>query len=84
MNNTAQTDRIDLIAKTEIIPDIFRQEYKSLSNDQKMHSIQFKAYAQDLYNKFEQALVLKPDPRMMALAKTNLEQAVMWAIKAIT
>lgn len=33
--------------------------------------------------KAEQRIV-QVDPRMMALAKTSLEQAVMWAVKSIT
>lgn len=32
----------------------------------------------------EEQRIVKVDPRMMSLAKTNLEQAVMWAVKAIT
>lgn len=64
--------------------DVFRQEYKPLSDDQKAYVDSFKEQAQHLWNRFESAEFLKPDPRKMALAKTNLEQAIMWAVKSIT
>lgn len=63
--------------------DIFRKDYRPLSEEQKSWMIAFKNQAQSLYDDFENCSC-EHDKRMMALAKTNLEQAVMWAIKAIT
>ena len=62
--------------------DIFRKEYKPLNDIQKNRIIQIKNDAEKLLDSIEWAVNL--DARCMALAKTNLEQAVMWAVKAIT
>jgi hypothetical protein len=61
--------------------DVFRKEYKELDESQKSRINQIKNEAQKLHESFDWAIA---DKRMMALAKTNLEQAVMWAIKSIT
>lgn len=63
--------------------DIFRKEYKPLSDDQKNLISNIKDNANLLYITFDSPS-FDHDKRMMALAKTNLEQAIMWAIKAIT
>jgi hypothetical protein len=59
----------------------FRKEYKPLDETQKARIEQIKDEAAKLYESFDWALA---DQRMIALAKTNLEQAVMWAVKGIT
>ena len=67
--------------------DIFRKEYKPLSDKQKDYIECFKQKAEALWFDFEEAALQKDfnhDPRAMALAKTNLEQAIMWAVKSIT
>ncbi len=61
--------------------DTFRKEYKPLDDSQKARIEQIKNEAEKLNDSFDWAL---GDKRMIALAKTNLEQAVMWAVKAIT
>jgi hypothetical protein len=64
--------------------DVFRKEYKALSSDQVAYMDLFKQKAEELMHEFECAECVKPDKRMMALAKTNLEQSIMWAVKSIT
>lgn len=66
------------------MPDVFRKEYKPLSNDQEAYVDLFKQKADELLHEFECAAFLKPDSRKMALAITNLEQSIMWAVKSIT
>lgn len=61
--------------------DIMRQEYKTLSGDEKHHLEQFKAKADELYRMVD---ILGGDQRCYALAKTKIEEAVMWGTKAIT
>lgn len=63
--------------------DVFRKEYVNLSDEVKAKIASIKDKAQWLYDEIE-ADITGSDQRMRALAKTNLEQAVMWAIKAIT
>ena len=65
--------------------DTFRKQYKVLSHTDITHMDLIKNKAEELLD----AINSRPndasiDSRMIALAKTNLEQAVMWAIKAIT
>lgn len=65
--------------------DTFRKEYKKLSNEQIANISNIKEKAEGLEKAFrESGLKETVDGRSMALANTNLEQAVMWAIKAIT
>lgn len=63
--------------------DIFRKEYKPLSIEQKQWLDDIKDRAEYLYNCINKGNIAS-DPRMLAIANTNLEQAIMWAIKAIT
>lgn len=69
--------------------DIFRKDYRMLTDLEKSFMSTIKTKANELYAAFEEAG--KPGSREqgmgareMALAKTKLEEAVMWAIKSIT
>ena len=65
--------------------DTFRKEYRPLSHQTKAIVSHLKDKAEELLAAFEAGGVNQSiDARSMALAKTNLEQAVMWAVKAIT
>lgn len=63
----------------------FRKEYKPLTDEQKL-------WMEDVKNKAEELLLAIDRPRNadfsgnreIAVAKTNLETAVMWAVKGIT
>lgn len=61
--------------------DVFRKEYRPLGDEAKEKMLSIKDKAQSLYDEIADA---KGDSRMISLAITNLEQSVMWAIKAIT
>jgi hypothetical protein len=60
--------------------DTFRREYKALSAEEKAVVDSIKAKADILEKEIEKTA---PN-RMQALAFTKLEEAVMWAVKAIT
>lgn len=62
--------------------DTFRKECRPINDETKNRINQIKNDAEKLYDSIDWAI--NAEPRMIALAKTNLEQAVMWAIKAIT
>lgn len=65
--------------------DVFRKTYKQLEQKTKDDIFMIKTKAEELMAEFDAISVNQSiDPRSMALAKTNLEQSVMWAIKAIT
>lgn len=64
--------------------DVFRKEYKPLTDEQKDAMGRIKDKAEELMASFEDIQSVLADGRQMALAKTNLEQSVMWAIKSLT
>jgi len=66
--------------------DVFRREYKKLNDEQISWIASIKEDAEDVYNSFDlcAAGIPEHDKRMMALAKTNLEQSIMWFVKAIS
>lgn len=67
--------------------DTFRKEYKPLTDEQKADVEAVKDQADTLLTHLN-GIVLAEErserSRCIALAKTNLEQAVMWAVKGIT
>lgn len=60
--------------------DVFRKNYKPLTEEQKELLLEVKIKAQELYDLYGE----HPTLRENALAKTHLETSVMWAIKGIT
>jgi hypothetical protein len=66
--------------------DVFRKEYRPLSDATKELIDEIKDKAESLLKSFNEPEIIeiKVDQRQMAIAKTNLEQCVMWAIKSIT
>lgn len=65
--------------------DTFRKEYTELTDAQKTNIEVLKTAAEKLEQAFEDAVPRDehtPRVRLIKLAHTNLEQAVMWATKA--
>lgn len=60
--------------------NVFRKEYRPLSDAEKAQMEAIKDKAQELYDLFE----VVEDSREKSLAKTNLEESVMWIVKKIT
>lgn len=71
---------MDYENKTEVekVQSVFRPVYKELTESEKEHVAAIKAKAEELYN-----LMINCD-RYTSLAKTALEESVMWAVKSIT
>lgn len=66
--------------------DVFRQVYEPLSDDQKAHILSTKDTAESLLAIWDE--VVPPSARSersrcLAIARTNLEQAIMWAVKGL-
>ena len=76
--------------------NVFRNEYRPLNPDEVKAVKQVKELAAELYDKLGTGSgitvideegnghLVVTDPRHIALAKTKLEEAVMWATKGIT
>jgi hypothetical protein len=63
-----------------MVSDTFRKTYRELSDAEKEHINTIKSMGADflkLFDSLEQS-------REVSIAKTKLEEAVMWAVKAIT
>jgi hypothetical protein len=70
-------------------PDTFRKIYTPLTEEQKEQMNNIKDKAQDLLDLFNDAISPSEfgrgeKTRLMAIARTNLEQTIMWAVKAVT
>lgn len=57
----------------------FRTTYRELAADEKADMDAIKTKAEEI-----EAIIQKRQSRLSSLAMTNLEQAVMWAVKGIT
>ncbi len=67
--------------------DTFRKEYTPLSDEQKAQMAGIKEQAQVLLELMNAAVPVEERSersRCMAVGRTNLEQAVMWAVKGVT
>lgn len=63
--------------------NIFRKEYKELSDEDKRHVGDVKDKANELYHLFPKNGD-KGANREIAIAITKLEESVMWAVKGMT
>lgn len=69
----------------ESMSDIFRKVYTPISIERKVQIDAVKDLAQALYDKLiDSDLVALSSGRENALAKTKLEEAIMWAVKGLT
>lgn len=67
--------------------DLFRKEYTTLSEEQKDQMADIKNEAQVLLDRINRIVPLEERSersRCMAIARTHLETAVMFAVKAVT
>lgn len=67
--------------------DTFRKNYGDLTDAQKSAVELIKTRAEGLLEEMNQAVSVEERSersRCMAIARTNLEQAIMWAVKGVT
>jgi len=66
--------------------NIFRPVYRELNEEEKKDLKDLKDKAQDLYLLIENIVQENPSTkgRYVSLAKTKLEESIMWAVKGIT
>ena len=66
--------------------DIFRKEYAPLTDEQKVMGLKIKEQAEKLLELFNKAVPIEERSersRCMAVARTNLETTIMWAVKGV-
>lgn len=74
-------------AGKDYMTDTFRKEYTPLTQEAKDQVAKVKDQAQELLdtlNAFVPAEERSERSRCMAIARTNFEQAIMWAVKGLT
>ncbi len=64
----------------EVKPSVMRSTYRQLTPDEMVVVSRIKALAEELHS----VLNNQRQTREIALAKTKLEESVMWAVKSIT
>ena len=66
--------------------NVFRSQYKELSEDEKVLIDNIKNKAEELLELIQTSFPAEPSPRgrYIALASTSLEESIMWAVKGIT
>lgn len=74
------TDTIDSTSDQRTVNNVMRHKYKVLSDEEKAQMSQIK----DAGLAFHDLLERIGNSREISLAKTKIEEAVMWAVKHIT
>ena len=80
-------DKVDSASDARTVNNAMRHQYRVLSDEEKEWMIHVKDLGQAMLDSFDtigRATTTSGSSRELALAKTNLEQAVMWAVKHIT
>lgn len=62
------------------VDNVMRHDYRPLTENEKFNMLEVKDLALDLYKKIDYI----GNSRELSLAKTKIEEAVMWATKHIT
>lgn len=79
-------EMIDSTSDDRVVNNVMRHEYRVLDEHEKMLMKEIKDRGRDFWDMIDDAVktggVL--DPRCAALAKTKIEEAVMWAVKGLT
>jgi hypothetical protein len=75
MNNT-----VDSTSDERTVNNVMRHEYRVLTEDEKA----FMKYVKDLGLQFHEVLEGRGQSRELSVAKTKIEEAVMWAVKHVT
>lgn len=74
------TNMVDSTSDDRIVNKVMRHQYRVLSGSEKSQMKIVKDMGLAMYEAFDEI----GQSRELSLAKTNLEQAVMWAVKHIT
>lgn len=80
MNDKTRTELVDSTSDARTVNNVMRHQYRVLSDDEKAQMAQVK----DFGLQFHETLSNMGNSREIALAKTKIEEAVMWAIKHLT
>lgn len=71
---------VDSTSDARTVNNVMRHEYRVLNEDEKT----FMKYVKDLGLQFHEVLENRGQSRELSIAKTKIEEAVMWAVKHVT
>lgn len=74
------TEKIDSAGDQRTVNNVMRHEYRVLTDTEKVAMKEIK----DMGREFHEYLEALGPSRELSLAKTKIEEAVMWAVKHIT
>lgn len=77
---SSQDQKVDSTSDERTVNNVMRHEYRVLSDEEKLQMKQIK----DLGLQMVELLNLIGQSRELSLAKTKIEEAVMWGVKHIT
>ncbi len=77
---SSEPDFVSSQGDTRTVNNVMRHEYRVLSEVEKAYMKSIKDFGLE----FHDLLAMIGDSREIALAKTRIEEAVMWAVKHIT
>ena len=78
--NVSASAHVDSASDERVVNNVMRHEYRVLSADEKRNMQAVK----DMGLQFHTMLTGIGESRELSLAKTKIEEAVMWAVKGIT
>ena len=74
------TKEVDSSSDDRTVNNVVRHKYRVLSDEEKQQMLDIKDLGADFIKKCQEV----GSSREMSLAITNIEQAVMWAVKHVT
>lgn len=81
-NFDPRTGQYQRTGEHQFDPNVMRHEYRELSEQENLTVRQLKDKGRDLVEFLDTKV--KGDGRGIAIARTKLEEAIMWAVKAVT
>lgn len=77
-------DMVDSSGDNRTINNVMRHQYRILSEEEKAAMQAIKDDGLGLWNVIDNLKVFGGDSRELSIAKTKIEEAVMWAVKHLT
>lgn len=75
---------VDSTSDERTVNNVMRHQYRVLTNEEKMAMAAIKDDGLALWNLVDNFKVFGGDSRELSIAKTKIEEAVMWSVKYLT
>ncbi len=78
------SEKVDSASDERTANNTVRHQYRVLSENEKIDMLAIKDAGADFLRHIDTVATRRGDSRELALARTRVEEAVMWAVKHIT